>query len=57
MGLSPEETLFIFSGSSVLSSNTLITAIYEKHKDIDGFLYVKYSGENTFGFIHIVHKS
>ena len=49
MGLSPEEAIFIFSGSSMLSSNTLISAIYEKHKDADGFLYVKYSGENTFG--------
>ena len=49
MGLSPEEALFIFSGSSVLSSNTLISAVYEKYRDPDGFLYVKYSGENTFG--------
>ena len=23
--------------------------IYEEHKDEDGFLYVQYSGENTFG--------
>lgn len=23
--------------------------IYEEHKDEDGFLYVLYSGENTFG--------
>ncbi len=23
--------------------------IYEKYKDEDGFLYVTYSGENTFG--------
>lgn len=49
MGLSPEEALFIFASSSVLSSNTLISAIYEKHKDPDGFLYIMYSGENTFG--------
>lgn len=24
-------------------------AIYEEHKDGDGFLYIAYSGENTFG--------
>lgn len=49
LGISPEEALFIFSGSSILSSNTLISVIYEKYKDPDGFLYIKYSGENTFG--------
>lgn len=49
MGLAPEEALFIFAGSSVLSSNTLLSVVYERHKDPDGFLYIKYSGENTFG--------
>ncbi len=24
-------------------------AVYEKYKDADGFLYVTYCGENTFG--------
>ena len=23
--------------------------IYQDHKDVDGFLYIAYSGENTFG--------
>jgi GABA(A) receptor-associated protein len=27
----------------------LMSAIYEEHKDEDGFLYMTYSGENTFG--------
>ena len=26
-----------------------MSAIYEEMKDKDGFLYIKYSGENTFG--------
>jgi GABA(A) receptor-associated protein len=26
-----------------------MSAIYEEHKDEDGFLYMSYSGENTFG--------
>jgi len=26
-----------------------MSSIYEDHKDEDGFLYVTYSGENTFG--------
>jgi GABA(A) receptor-associated protein len=49
MGMFPEEALFIFAGSVVLSSNTLLSVVYEKHKDLDGFLYIRYSGENTFG--------
>lgn len=26
-----------------------MSAIYEENKDEDGFLYMTYSGENTFG--------
>jgi hypothetical protein len=28
---------------------SLMSDIYEEHKDEDGFLYITYSGENTFG--------
>ena len=27
----------------------LMSTIYEEQKDEDGFLYITYSGENTFG--------
>lgn len=27
----------------------LMSTIYDEHKDEDGFLYIVYSGENTFG--------
>lgn len=30
-------------------SGAIMSAIYEEKKDDDGFLYVTYSGENTFG--------
>ena len=30
-------------------SAALMSAIYEENKDEDGFLYMTYSGENTFG--------
>jgi hypothetical protein len=26
-----------------------MSVIYEEYKDVDGFLYITYSGENTFG--------
>ena len=29
-------------------SAALMSSIYEDHKDEDGFLYVTYSGENTY---------
>lgn len=34
--------------SSVLTA-ALMSSIYEDHRDEDGFLYITYSGENTFG--------
>ena len=30
-------------------SAALMSDVYEDHKDEDGFLYITYSGENTFG--------
>lgn len=35
---------------SVLCFSITMGQLYEKEKDEDGFLYVAYSGENTFGF-------
>lgn len=29
----------------------MLSAIYEENKDEDGFLYMTYSGENTFGSV------
>ena len=52
--LKPEQAMFIFltknGGSSVIPpTSALIGAMYQEHKSDDGFLYVQYSGENTFG--------
>jgi GABA(A) receptor-associated protein len=33
----------------VVPAAALMSAIYEENKDEDGFLYMTYSGENTFG--------
>ena len=35
--------------NSLCPSNRLMGVIYEDNKDDDGFLYIKYSSENTFG--------
>jgi len=47
--LEPEKAIFLFIGDAVPPNGAHMSDLYAKHKDEDGFLYVKYSGENTFG--------
>ena len=47
--LESSEALFIMVNNSLQPSNKLIQEIYEGLKDDDGFLYIQYSSENTFG--------
>eukprot|EP01124_Arcella_intermedia_P019930 TRINITY_DN27304_c0_g1_i1.p1 TRINITY_DN27304_c0_g1~~TRINITY_DN27304_c0_g1_i1.p1 ORF type:complete len:129 (-),score=35.04 TRINITY_DN27304_c0_g1_i1:52-438(-) len=53
--LKPEDSIFLFvqdkkEKQDVLpTSSESMSVIYEKHRDDDGFLYITYSGENTFG--------
>ncbi|KAJ9689734.1 hypothetical protein PVL29_012430 [Vitis rotundifolia] len=48
--LSAEKAIFVFVNNTLPSTAALMSAIYEENKDEDGFLYMTYSGENTFGF-------
>ncbi|CEP01388.1 Autophagy-related protein [Plasmodiophora brassicae] len=47
--LEPEKGIFIFVNNTLPSTSALMSKIYEEQKSPDGFLYVTYSGENTFG--------
>lgn len=47
--MAPEKALFLFVDKMVPSSAATMGDIYHNHKDQDGFLYIQYSGENTFG--------
>ncbi|XP_076959436.1 autophagy-related protein 8A-like [Bidens hawaiensis] len=47
--LSPEKAIFVFVKNMLPPTVALMSAIYEENKDDDGFLYMTYSGENTFG--------
>lgn len=47
--ISAEQALFIFIDDIIPSSNSVMNDIYNEHKDEDNFLYVTYTGENTFG--------
>ncbi|KAG8086912.1 hypothetical protein GUJ93_ZPchr0010g8182 [Zizania palustris] len=49
--LSAEKAIFIFVKNTLPPTAALMSAIYEENKDEDGFLYMTYSGENTFGLL------
>jgi len=47
--LTPEKAIFIFVGNVLHSTSAVVSKLYEDYKEEDGFLYVTYSGENSFG--------
>jgi GABA(A) receptor-associated protein len=49
MQIRPEDAIFLFIGNNIPPSSYNIGNLYHKYKDKDGFLYMQYSKENTFG--------
>ncbi|XP_022711606.1 gamma-aminobutyric acid receptor-associated protein-like 2 isoform X3 [Varroa jacobsoni] len=49
IALSPERALFLFVGRVMPQTSMSMGELYSQYKDPDGFLYLTYSGENTFG--------
>jgi len=47
--LDNSQSIFFIVGNNVCPSNSPLSHIYEEHKDNDGFLYIIYTSENTFG--------
>jgi GABA(A) receptor-associated protein len=47
--LDKSETIFLTINNKLSSSNDIFSKIYNNEKNKDGFLYVVYSSENTFG--------
>jgi GABA(A) receptor-associated protein len=47
--LAPEQAIYLFINNTIPPSSALMSQIYHEHIDVDGFLYVEYSGESTFG--------
>jgi GABA(A) receptor-associated protein len=47
--VSPEKAIFMFVNHVLPPTAALMADVYEDHKDEDGFLYITYSGESTFG--------
>ena len=47
--LDNSQSIFFIVGNNVCPSNVPLSSIYEEYKDEDGFLYIIYTSENTFG--------
>jgi len=47
--LKAEKAIFIFVNNTLPPTAALMSQVYKENKDEDGFLYVLYSGESTFG--------
>lgn len=47
--LKPSEAIFVFVNNTIPCSSNTMAQIYENGKDEDGFLYILYANENTFG--------
>lgn len=47
--LNPNKAIYLFINRSLPQSSALIGELYAEYHDEDGFMYVMFSGENTFG--------
>ena len=48
--LTPEQAIFIFTEDGTLpTTGALMSEMHEQYKSEDGFLYLSYASENTFG--------
>ena len=47
--ITPEKAIFIFCNGKLLNSSNSLKFVYDNYKDKDGFIYIIYSGESTFG--------
>uniref|UniRef100_A0A2K1YUG2 Autophagy-related protein n=1 Tax=Populus trichocarpa TaxID=3694 RepID=A0A2K1YUG2_POPTR len=47
--LTPGKALFVFVKNTLPQTASQMDSIYESYKDDDGFLYMCYSSEKTFG--------
>ena len=47
--LKPHESIFLMVDNQICPSNRTCKSLYEERANEDGFLYVIYSSENTFG--------
>ena len=51
--LGTEKALYMFVNDKLIPSSKILNTIYEEEKNEDGFLYVYYASESTFGNIYV----
>ncbi len=49
INLSSENAMYIFVNNKLVPNSQILSIVYENNKDKDGFLYVTYGNESTFG--------
>jgi len=54
--LPADQAVFIFVKDTLPSPAALMAQVYKENADEDGFLYVTYSGESTFGQAHTTQQ-
>jgi GABA(A) receptor-associated protein len=47
--LNSDQGIFLFINNTIPSTTNLLSILYSIYKEDDGFLYITYSTENTFG--------
>ena len=47
--LVPQKSINLFINDTIPTTSQCLDLIYRLHKDKDGFLYISYTFENTFG--------
>ena len=47
--IAQNEALFFYINNSLMSGNITMKTINNKYKNDDGFVYIRYTGENCFG--------
>ena len=54
INLNESSALFLFINNKIVPSNKSMKEVYDVDKDSDGFLYINYTNENTFGNLIII---
>tara|TARA_A100001015_G_scaffold150746_1_gene167146 strand:+ start:683 stop:1027 length:345 start_codon:yes stop_codon:yes gene_type:complete len=49
LNINSSQSIFVFADNVLPQQSESIQALYKRYRDEDGFLYLKYSFENTFG--------